>query len=325
MNDFKDSPYSEAETAKLFTDAGHEYPTRQERTRAFSNIDSFIEAKYYVLFVDDKPVSAQGLGLFDSVYIATGGLTPPSLRGNGYYKIVVKEMIDRNSDKPIIVHSSNPISANVFKDFGAKEIKDYSELPIEVKSSLERAKETFEFSMGLKKFYFPAASWWVMLKSSTYYHVTDPTYAKVILETQTIPAEQKMSNELPWVSEQFEPPRGTKPGLYKSGEPRHILLWKDLEEAKTWLEHKRLNRFRPRAVIIKAELNLPDIATHGHFQARSIFYSPKAQKERSKGQPEKPEGMHKWPRDIHPADEVRLKSAYAYFGDDDLEGKFEVV
>jgi len=135
--------------------------------------------------------------------------------------------------------------------------------------------------------------WFDILKNGIYYHVTSPEYARVIIENQSIPVEQKTSMELPWIKEQFEPP------LYKAGEPEQILFWKDLDEAKEYEKYEKMSKFNSRTVILKAELNTQ---------------------------------LTKWPRDIlvHSprTSNVKgplLKSAYAYFGNEDLTGNFEIV
>ena len=189
--------------------------------------------------------------------------------------------------------------------------------------------------------------WFDILKNNVYYHVTSPEYAKVIIETQTIPVEQKTAMELPWVKEQFDPP------LYKAGEPDHILLWKDLADAKEYEKHESMSAHRPRTVIIKAEINVPLeklMDKEGEEMTPSRFFS---RYRRSLVEEDVPEveltGMHKWPRDVlvhrprtqlNPRKDYKLqqkklppvhtkfkllKSAYAYFGNEDIEGKFEVV
>tara|TARA_R100000315_G_scaffold21767_1_gene7931 strand:- start:938 stop:1336 length:399 start_codon:yes stop_codon:yes gene_type:complete len=131
--------------------------------------------------------------------------------------------------------------------------------------------------------------WFDVLKSNVYYYVTSSDYAKVVIDTQTIPVEQKTAMELPWVKEQFEPP------IYKAGEPVQILFWKDLDEAKLYAKHEG----NSETVIVRCEIETK---------------------------------LNKWPRDIlvHTPkhSNVRgplLKSAYAYFGNEDIEGKFEVI
>ena len=189
--------------------------------------------------------------------------------------------------------------------------------------------------------------WFDILKNNVYYHVTSPEYAKVIIDTQTIPVEQKTAMELPWVKEQFEPP------IYKAGEPAQILLWKDLEDAKEYEKHESMSKYRPRTVIIKAEINIPlEKLTDekGEEMSPSHFFS---RYRRSLVEEDVPEveltGMHKWPRDVlvhrprtqlNPRKDFKLqqkklppvhtkfkllKSAYAYFGNEDIEGKFNVV
>ena len=127
--------------------------------------------------------------------------------------------------------------------------------------------------------------WFDILKSNVYYYVTSSNYAKVVIDTQKIPSEQKQPMELPWVSEQFK----------KAGEPKQILFWKDLDEAKLYAKHEG----NSGTVILRCEIETK---------------------------------LDKWPRDIlvhtpshSGVDGPKLKSAYAYFGNEDIEGKFEVI
>jgi|2_EtaG_2_1085320.scaffolds.fasta_scaffold29667_2 hypothetical protein len=142
-------------------------------------------------------------------------------------------------------------------------------------------------------------NWFNILKGNVYYHVTAPEYAQVIMENQSIPVEQKLSNEPPWQAEQFPEPYGTAPGLYKLGEPRHIFFWKDLDEAKLWEKHNRFSNDDTKTVILRAEIDVK---------------------------------LKKWPRDVlvHTPKQSGvpgplLKSGYAYFGDEDIAGNFEVI
>ena len=107
-----------------------------------------------------------------------------------------------------------------------------------------------------------------------------------------------------------------------------------------------MSKHRPRPVIIKAEINIPLEKLplhHGKEISPSLMFSRYYQGE------EELTGMHKWPRDvlvhrprhqINPRKDYKLqekklppvhtqykllKSAYAYFGNEDIEGKFEVV
>jgi len=172
-------PTNEAETKKIFADAGLDWKNRKERYEGlkdtiFHQVDN---GEWWIAYnEEDKPISSQGIGRFEGVYLLLGlqSFAKQLEAGEGYGEGIARYVSDRHTDKPKIGSARSGGGKHIYKNklkFKELTIKDgflqgNEDLPTEVKSALEIASgKDRGGQMPIRKLYWmEAASWFYTLK-----------------------------------------------------------------------------------------------------------------------------------------------------------------
>jgi len=164
--------FSESETKKIFADAGFEWENRSERYEKLKGtIFEEVSGKWYVAYVDGKPLASQGIGEFEGVYLLLGAksFAPPKTKVGSR---LTTDVISKHGDKPIIGSASGGAGKHLFVNKNGFKlievegglVQGNKDLPTEVKSALEVAKE--RGGIPIRKIYLRMPdTWFVLLRN----------------------------------------------------------------------------------------------------------------------------------------------------------------
>ncbi len=164
-----DKGFSESETKKIFADAGLDWENRSERyTKLKGTIFEEIPGKWYIAYVDGKPLASQGIGSFEGVYLLLGAKSFAE-KGTRVGSRLTTHVIDNHGDKPIIGSAGSEqgkklfVTHNKFKLINVKDgfVEGNEDLPTEVKSALEVANE--KGGIPIRKIYLKMPDTWFMI------------------------------------------------------------------------------------------------------------------------------------------------------------------
>ena len=164
--------FSESETKKIFADAGVEWETRSERYEKLKGtIFEEISGKWWIAYVDGKPLASQGIGEFEGVYLLLGARSYAE-KGTKVGSRLTTHVIELHGDKPIIGSASGSAGKHLFVNkngFKLVEVKGglvqgNTDLPTEVKSALEVAEN--RGGIPIRKIYLRMPdTWFVLLRN----------------------------------------------------------------------------------------------------------------------------------------------------------------
>mgnify|MGYP003660873663 CR=1 FL=1 len=118
------------------------WQTRSERYRVLSGTPAETQpAKYWIVLVDEKPVSSFGMMDFGDWYVTAGGWSDPKESSKGYFSHIAKHVMELHTDKPIM----SPLkSSRLHRLFGALGFTEINEVPENASGSI---KEIIEKSL----------------------------------------------------------------------------------------------------------------------------------------------------------------------------------
>jgi hypothetical protein len=167
-----DRGFSESETKKIFSDAGLTWETRAERYKNLKDtIFEQVDGKWWIAYVDDKPLASQGVGEFEGVYLLLGANSFAE-GGTRVGSRLTTHVVDNHGDKPIIGAASSETGKKLFvthNQFKLVKVKDglvegNTDLPTEVKSALEVAEG--RGGIPIRKLYVKMPdNWFVLLRN----------------------------------------------------------------------------------------------------------------------------------------------------------------
>lgn len=169
-----DRGFSESETKKIFADAGIDWPTRAERYEKLKGtIFEEIPGKWFIAYVDGKPLASQGIGEFEGVYLLLGAKSFAE-KGTKVGSRLTTDVVGKHGDKPIIGSASGGAGKHLFVNKNGFKlievegglVQGNKDLPTEVKSALEVAKE--KGGIPIRKIYLRMPdTWFVLLRGET--------------------------------------------------------------------------------------------------------------------------------------------------------------
>ena len=179
---FSKDGFSESETKKIFADAGIDWPTRAERyAKLKGTIFEEIDGKWWIAYVDGKPLASQGVGQFENVYLLLGARSYAE-KGTKVGSRLTTHVVGLHGDKPIIGSASGGagkhlfVNKNKFKliDVEGGLVQGNEDLPTEVKSALEVANE--KGGIPIRKVYLRMPDDWFVVLQKWRPPFTYPTF-----------------------------------------------------------------------------------------------------------------------------------------------------